>query len=104
MCSRELFTLQLLSSQIGAKKQYFESEDHRKIRYYQGTADLIDLNGHGSHVVGSILGKPYYSTDPEAAGNQGMAPEARIAFMDLGGDDSRYASNHGTRVRIWGWL
>lgn len=77
-----------MSGQNGGK-QFFESNTHRKVQYYQGTADLIDINGHGSHVVGSILGNPYYNTDPQSSANRGMAPHARVAFMDLGGDDSR---------------
>ncbi|GMH38149.1 hypothetical protein BSKO_06033 [Bryopsis sp. KO-2023] len=70
-------------------KRFFESDVHRKVKYYQGTADFVDINGHGTHVVGSILGNPYYNTDPQATANRGMAPHARVAFMDLGGDDSR---------------
>lgn len=73
-------------------KRFFDSETHRKIRYYQASADLIDMNGHGSHVVGSILGSPLYSTDPQAMSNRGMAPNAKIAFIDLGGDDTRFAT------------
>eukprot|EP00760_Papus_ankaliazontas_P038912 PhM_4_TR9411/c0_g1_i1/m.54786 len=40
------------------------------------TSDVV--NGHGTHVVGSICG---YS--PEFNSNSGMAPEAKIAFLDL---------------------
>lgn len=90
MCSDGLLLFNQVSSEIGANKQVFESEEHRKIRYYHGIADLVDVNGHGSHVVGSILGKPFFNNDPKAAANRGMAPEACVAFMDLGADESRY--------------
>ncbi|KAG9390820.1 Peptidase S8, subtilisin-related [Carpediemonas membranifera] len=59
--------------------------NHRKIVYYDTsvTGDNVDGNGHGSHVVGSILGSPSDSTDPGVI-YQGMAPGAKAYFIDLG--------------------
>ena len=51
--------------------------------------DLIDSFGHGSHVAGTILGSPYGTTPgstPNAA--TGMAPGAKLAFMDLSSGNS----------------
>ncbi|GMH41158.1 hypothetical protein BSKO_09068 [Bryopsis sp. KO-2023] len=53
------------------------------------TADFVDINGHGGHVVSSILGNPHHNTDPEATANGGVDSQARVAFINLGGDDSR---------------
>lgn len=62
----------------------FDSEEHRKIRmYYAVYGDASDNNGHGTHVVGSILGAP-----PGGAQEQGMAPEAKVAFWDLSDSSS----------------
>jgi len=41
----------------------FSSEKHRKIRLYRAAADDLDSNGHGTHVMGSLLGSPYDSSD-----------------------------------------
>ena len=41
----------------------FSSEKHRKIRLYRAAADTLDSNGHGTHVMGSLLGSPYDSSD-----------------------------------------
>ena len=37
----------------------FDSERHRKIRLYVQLADDVDNNGHGTHVMGSLLGSPF---------------------------------------------
>ncbi|KAL6772119.1 hypothetical protein ACKKBG_A28990 [Auxenochlorella protothecoides x Auxenochlorella symbiontica] len=65
--------------------QVFESETHRKIRYYRAFGDFADANGHGTHVMGTLLGSTTgasvsRSTD---AAYIGMAPDAKLAFIDL---------------------
>ena len=68
----------------------FISDKHRKIALYHGFADFRDGNGHGTHTSGTLAGIPY-SQSLENSGNTdiGMAPGAKIAFIDLsgGGDD-----------------
>ena len=80
---------------------------HRKVEAYREVADGLDSDGHGTHVCGSIAGnaagggiEDLGSRDPlladgaplqgggagleGAKGWNGMAPEARLAFTDLG--------------------
>lgn len=58
----------------------------RKIISYSVAADKVDDNGgHGSHVAGTIAG---YST--EYSVNHGMAPDAKIAFYDIGYSNGEY--------------
>jgi subtilisin family serine protease len=57
-------------------------------------ADWTDLNGHGTHVAGSILGNGRNSgSDPTAHqysdSYAGIAPEARLVFMALNHDGDR---------------
>lgn len=56
---------------------------HRKIVQYIAAADSRDAIGHGTHCAGSIAGQPLASDGADAALYQGMAPDAKIAFMDL---------------------
>jgi len=95
----------------------YENRNHRKIVFYQGTADLLDHNGHGTHVVGSLLGEPYSEREPEIEANRGMAPAAKVAFVDLGSGSSQgvftpkelsrfYYPNtyeHGARIHSDSW-
>jgi subtilisin family serine protease len=71
-------------------KRTFDSPDHRKIRYYRAYADTEDSNGHGTHVSGTLVGMPYGTTleSKPSGGNVGMAPDAKIAFIDLGDSSS----------------
>jgi len=65
------------------------NENARKlISYYSlPDADYEDsVNGHGTHVVGSIAGKPV-NQDAEIAKYGGTAPDAKIVFQDVGKDD-----------------
>lgn len=58
---------------------YNGTADHRKVAlYYAAYGDSTDSIGHGTHVVGSICGAP-----PGGDFEQGMAPDARVAFWDL---------------------
>ena len=62
----------------------FTSETHRKIRLYRAFADFRDDNGHGTHTCGTLAGMPYGNTVAGASAvNIGMAPEAKLAFIDL---------------------
>lgn len=69
--------------------QVFESSVHRKIKYYHGTTDVLDNDGHGTHVAGTLVGDPIDTNDAKAIANKGMAPQAKIAFMDLGGSENQ---------------
>lgn len=60
-----------------------------------GRSTWSDMNGHGTHVAGSVLGNGVYSgSDPDAHDYQGsfagLAPEARLVFqsVDQDGDPS----------------
>ncbi|BDA49389.1 probable c5a peptidase at N-terminal half [Coccomyxa sp. Obi] len=66
----------------------FSSEAHRKIRLYRQQADDIDNNGHGTHTVGSLLGSPFDISDIKHLDYRGMAPDAKVAFIDLASSTS----------------
>ena len=97
---------------------------HRKLVSYRaaggaGTGDASDdVRGHGTHVVGSIVGSVDPSLAPAAdvAEHGGMAPAAKVAFFDLertGGhfdipddieeDYYRWAYEAGARVHSNSW-
>lgn len=63
------------------------NENHRKIIYYDSYGNQKDSQneGHGTHVAGTVAGK-------SSCGNSnslydGVAPDARIHFIDIGKDD-----------------
>jgi len=57
----------------------------RKVVTYVPLADgLDDVNGHGTHVAGSIVGHAPASFTGAIGEQSGMAPEARIFFQDIG--------------------
>jgi subtilisin family serine protease len=62
----------------------FRNEEHRKIVQYVPFADNVDQKyGHGTHVVGTVLA----SRNPDDPNNgmvPGIAPEAKVAFLDIG--------------------
>ena len=63
--------------------------NHRKVHAYNRVfGDEVDGNGHGTHVVSSILGDASVDKggdDLEAArAYNGMAPGARVVFTDIG--------------------
>lgn len=65
--------------------RFFQSERHRKIAQYVSlSGDTWDSIGHGTHTSGSIAGKPVDGSQAGAAKYQGVAPDARLAFFDLG--------------------
>jgi subtilisin family serine protease len=72
-------------SSVGASpsgRRMFSSKSHRKIASYNPIADpeMLDRVGHGTHVVGSIIGEKLGSRSDAATG---VAPGARVAFLDL---------------------
>ena len=58
---------------------------HRKVVTYIAYQDFVDdsVNGHGTHVVGSLLGKCYKDWGEYRSFN-GMAYNAKVAFYDIG--------------------
>ncbi|KAL9653802.1 hypothetical protein ABK040_012863 [Willaertia magna] len=71
------------------------NSSHRKITSYWGFMDTIsENNAHGTHVSGSVLGNaPSGSSLKEY---NGMAQEAKVAFIDLGCTNPDGCSCHGT--------
>lgn len=63
----------------------FESATHRKVAYYLGRKDTVMLDGigHGTHVCGTIAGVPYGAPSDASDPGAGMAPGARVGFIDL---------------------
>jgi len=63
----------------------FASDAHRKVAYYLGRADtgMLDTVGHGTHVCGSIVGLPINAPSDTSDPAVGMAPGARVGFIDL---------------------
>ena len=57
-------------------------QPHRLLELYYAFADGIDTDGHGTHVAGTVLGYPV--DYPDYLKYQGMAPGARLAFLDVG--------------------
>ena len=101
-----------------------KSTTHRKIVSYQGghgagTGDASDgVRGHGTHVVGSIVGSVDAAFKPgdEISQHSGMAPSAKVAFFDLesggqgldvpddlGEDYFRWAYEAGARIHSNSW-
>jgi len=54
---------------------------YRGIVYHNGTIDTQDVDGHGTHVAGSLAGF--------GGSADGVAKHARFAFTDLAGPDGR---------------
>lgn len=77
---------QIPTGQTGQPKNF---PGHRKILQYVGYADNMsgEVGGHGSHVAGSVAGKVNGQLGEQskgAEGYQGAAPEAKVAFFDIG--------------------
>ncbi|KAK9815059.1 hypothetical protein WJX73_006174 [Symbiochloris irregularis] len=85
--SQAAFSSQLLV-EPGTNIPYFDSTTHRKVRYYRAYIDNVDANGHGSHCAGSALGYPETGGPANWSDWSGSAPQAKIAFTDLGSGTS----------------
>eukprot|EP00887_Chlorella_sp_A99_P001740 scaffold19.g1740.t1 len=67
----------------------FDSTSHYKIRYYRALGDTSDSNGHGTHVCGTLAGRPFdASVSSDTTDYLGMAPDAKLAFIDLADSSS----------------
>lgn len=67
----------------------FDSDRHRKVRYYRAYADTRDANGHGTHVAGTLAGLRAGMSVAQAvaagtSSNLGMAPDAKLAVYGAG--------------------
>ncbi|KAG2389049.1 hypothetical protein C9374_014449 [Naegleria lovaniensis] len=66
---------------------------HRKIASYWGLMDTIsEDNAHGTHVAGTIVSQ---STTDALSQHNGIAPDAKVAFTDIGCSDPKGCSCHG---------
>ena len=91
--------------------------DHRKVVSYNSVSgDTLDLNGHGTHTAGSLVGLCSPGSPQDATRWNGMAPGSRIVFTDIGaGNWSRlflpaslspfydFAYSRGARVHSDSW-
>jgi len=68
--------------------------NHRKVVAYKTSpGDSFDYEyGHGTHVVGTIVGSQGDPYNPNKGMVPGMAPKAKVAFMDLGRGDVLYGA------------
>lgn len=66
--------------------KYNQVFEHRKIKYYSSKyADIFDdPDGHGSHVSGTAAGNAVCENNCTTSLYNGVAPEAKIAFIDTG--------------------
>ncbi len=97
----------------------FASDAHRKVAYYLGRLDkeMLDTVGHGTHVCGTIAGAPLGAANDASDPGVGMAPGARIGFIDLSVSGSNevgvpddlerdyfpLAFERGVRIHSGGW-
>ncbi|CAM9286969.1 unnamed protein product, partial [Ectocarpus fasciculatus] len=69
---------------------YSTNRQRRKVIQYISYADGLDeVAGHGTHVVGTIVGK---SLNEDYKMGNGVAPGAKVAFLDVQKSDSPYLS------------
>lgn len=73
-------------------QQVLRPLNHRKLVQYYGYGNMVDDNGHGTHVCGTVAGSPII---PPISSNsslnqyvdvshaRGVAPLAKIAFFDI---------------------
>eukprot|EP00884_Botryococcus_braunii_P006262 jgi/Botrbrau1/15637/Bobra.4_1s0022.1 len=77
-----------LTTDRNTGKMSFLSTVHRKFRMYRMLADGRDNNGHGTHTMGTLCGLPDDTSNVLSNNYRGMAPDAKLAFTDLGGGGS----------------
>jgi subtilisin family serine protease len=98
----------------------FASDTHRKVAYYRGRADttMLDTVGHGTHTSGTLAGAALGAASDADSPATGMAPGARLGFMDLSSADGSgvmvpddldagyfpLAFNRGVRIHSGEWL
>ncbi|MDY6787615.1 MAG: S8 family serine peptidase [candidate division WOR-3 bacterium] len=82
---------------------------HRKVVAYNAYVDTFDLNssGHGTHTSGSVAGDSLGSNFPGdtiISRAAGMAPNAQLMFVDLGGSgDGIYTPLDYNRIYTWAY-
>ncbi|KAI9994653.1 hypothetical protein PInf_011476 [Phytophthora infestans] len=84
-------------------RDMYDDEDltARKVIYYQTFANNVDeaegvTCGHGTHVSGILAGSSYSRKNSDF----GIASSARIAFMDIGKQESTCAGTSGCKVSL----
>ncbi|EGZ23312.1 subtilisin serine protease [Phytophthora sojae] len=84
-------------------RNMYDDEDltARKVIYYQTFANNVDeaegvTCGHGTHVSGILAGSSYSKKNSDL----GIASSARIAFMDIGKQESTCAGTSGCDVSL----
>ncbi|GMH52978.1 hypothetical protein TL16_g01349 [Triparma laevis f. inornata] len=80
------------SVEVTFSEQLYENAAHRKVVQYVAFADAVEgeNGGHGTHVSGTIAGN---SLGGELDG--GMAPNAKIAFYDIGNPNAQFLTVPG---------
>jgi hypothetical protein len=68
-------------------KPVFENMSHRKMVQYVAYSDKVEGEdgGHGTHVAGTVMGN-----SASLPNDAGMAPEAKVAFYDIGVPNAQY--------------
>jgi len=69
-----------------SKSNAFDKTRRKVIQYYN-FVDGVDGRGHGTHVAGTIAGFSQYK-DESGENENGVAPNAKIAFFDIGSGNS----------------
>jgi hypothetical protein len=73
--------------------------NRRKVVQYTAYADSMDTNGgHGTHVVGTIVGSAIFE---DFEGGNGLAPAAKVAFYDIMDSNSPYLSIPDTYTYLY---
>ena len=68
---------------------YYEKQRRKVIQYISHADGGDEVAGHGTHVVGTIVGK---SLNEDYKMGNGVAPGAKVAFLDVQKSDSPYLS------------
>ena len=70
----------------------FSSSNHRKIKEYFAYVDNNEGedSGHGTHVVGSVLGYPDAQSSSASFDYKGISYESKVAFFDIGEAGAEY--------------